>query len=101
MSGGTRYVNRVHLALALLLASSCLFAQGVGYGARIRMPIEEGTDLVFLRVPFGNGSAHATVSQIEKDHLGFLWFGTNNGLKRFDGYRFRDFQPEPGNPYAL
>jgi signal transduction histidine kinase/ligand-binding sensor domain-containing protein len=101
MSGIQRHGNRVGLAAALLMASSCLLAQRAGYGARIRLPIEDGTDLVFLRVPFSNGSAHTTVSQIAKDQLGFLWFGTNNGLKRFDGYRFRDFQPEPGNPYTL
>src|SRR6266567_6667772 len=85
------------LVAAMLLGCCSLFAAG----GRIRLPIEEGTDLVFVPVPFGNGSSHATVTQIAMGQLGFLWFGTKDGLKRYDGYRFRDFRPEAGNPHSL
>src|SRR6266478_3009077 len=89
------------LAAAILLTSCCLFAQGRRNEARVRLPIEEGTDLVFVPVPFGNGSSHATVTQITMGQSGFLWFGTKDGLKRYDGYRFRNFRPEAGSPYSL
>ena len=81
----------------LLLASTVLYAQGT----RIRLPIEEGTDLAFAPVPFGDGSSHATVTQIAMDQSDFLWFGTKDGLKRYDGYGFRSFRPEAGNPCSL
>src|SRR5260221_8122786 len=97
MSRDKRPGIRKHLAPALLLASCCLFAQGRRDGARIRLPIEEGADLVFVRVPFGNGSSHTTVTQIASDRPGLLWFGTNDGLKRYDGYRIRDFRPDSRN----
>src|SRR6266404_505729 len=91
---------RMRLATAIVTCCS-LFAEGRPDQARVHLPIEEGTDLVFVAVPFANGSSHATVLQITMDHSGFLWFGADDGLKRYDGYRFRDFRPEPGNPYCL
>ena len=78
-----------------------MFGRDSAYSRRIHLPIAEGTDLAFVRVPLDNGSTHATVWQIAKDRLGFLWFSTSDGLKRFDGYRFRDVRPEAGNPYSL
>jgi len=83
-----------------MLVPASLIAQ-VQSNARIRLPIEDGADLVFVRVPFGNGSSHTTVTQIASDQLGFLWFGTNDGLKRYDGYRVRDFKPDSRNPDSL
>src|SRR5207248_6053446 len=90
----------MRLAIAMWIGSCCL-GQGRPDAARIRLPIDEGHDLVFAPVPFANGSSHATVGQITMDQAGFLWFGTKDGLKRFDGYRFRDFRPEPGNPNSV
>jgi ligand-binding sensor domain-containing protein/signal transduction histidine kinase len=96
MSHGKCWIRK-HLAPALLLASYSLFAQGRRDETRVRLPIEEGTNLVFMRVPLSNGSSHTTVTQIASDQLGFLWFGTNDGLKRYDGYRIRDFRPDSRN----
>ncbi len=64
------------LAAALLLIPGRLIAQ-VQPVERAHLPIEDGTDIVFVRVPFGNGSSHTTVTQIASDPSGFLWFGTN------------------------
>ena len=33
-----------------------------------------------------------------QDALGFMWFGTQDGLNRYDGYGFKVFRAEPGNP---
>src|SRR6202049_3389813 len=101
MRRGKRPGIHIRLTPAILLASCCLFAEGPRDAARVRLPIEEGTDLVFVPVPFGNGSSHATVTHIAMDQSEFLWFGTKDGLKRYDGYRFRDFRPESGNPNSL
>jgi ligand-binding sensor domain-containing protein/signal transduction histidine kinase len=66
-----------------------------------RLPISEGTDLFFVPTSFGQGPSHGRVGQIVEDHTGFLWFGTKDGLKRYDGYRFRDFRPDLRNPGSL
>ncbi len=36
------------------------------------------------------------VYEILQDSKGFLWFGTDNGVSRFDGYSFRNFSFEDG-----
>jgi signal transduction histidine kinase/ligand-binding sensor domain-containing protein/AraC-like DNA-binding protein len=38
------------------------------------------------------GLSQVTVSCIFQDSRGFMWFGTQNGLNRYDGYRFEVFQ---------
>ena len=38
---------------------------------------------------------------IVQDKLGFLWFGTRNGLNRYDGYQFRTFMHDPKNEFSI
>lgn len=40
-----------------------------------------------------NGLTQNTVSAILQDREGFMWFGTWDGLNRFNGYEFEDFRP--------
>ncbi len=42
-----------------------------------------------------------TVMAILQDRQGFMWFGTNEGLHRFDGYQLKTFRHEYGNPNSL
>ncbi len=39
-----------------------------------------------------DGLSHNTVLSSLQDKNGFMWFGTKNGLNRFDGYTFKLFQ---------
>jgi ligand-binding sensor domain-containing protein/signal transduction histidine kinase len=39
-----------------------------------------------------DGLSNNTVGCLLQDHKGFLWFGTKDGLNRFDGYTFKVFQ---------
>src|SRR5690606_23377192 len=41
------------------------------------------------------------IRRIIQDKKGFLWFGTLNGLNRFDGTQFRVYKSEPGNLNSL
>jgi signal transduction histidine kinase/ligand-binding sensor domain-containing protein/DNA-binding response OmpR family regulator len=36
-----------------------------------------------------------------QDYRGWMWFGTNQGLSRFDGYRFVSFKNQPDNENSL
>lgn len=40
-----------------------------------------------------NGLADNTITSIYKDDDGFMWFGTSNGLSRYDGRTIRNFRP--------
>ncbi len=67
---------------ALLLAPALLEAH--------RLPIRTYTT--------ADGLARDFVLSIEQDSHGFLWFGTAEGLSRFDGYQFTNYQTEQGLP---
>ncbi len=48
-----------------------------------------------------NGLSQSNVTCILQDKLGFLWFGTQNGLNRYDGYTFTIYRNDPKDPSSL
>lgn len=48
---------------------------------------------IFVLLTMQDGLADNTVSCICKDADGFMWFGTNNGLSRYDGKIIKNFRP--------
>jgi signal transduction histidine kinase/ligand-binding sensor domain-containing protein/CheY-like chemotaxis protein len=55
----------------------------------------------FTHISSKEGLPHNMVFSITQDQQGFIWFGTNNGLARYDGYNFRVFQPDPQKPNSI
>ncbi len=55
----------------------------------------------FDRIQVEQGLPQATVTCILQDGLGFLWFGTQDGLARFDGRRFVTYGHDPADPLTL
>jgi signal transduction histidine kinase/ligand-binding sensor domain-containing protein/DNA-binding response OmpR family regulator len=49
-------------------------------------------EFYFKHYKVENGLSHNTVLSSLQDKNGFMWFGTKNGLNRFDGYSFKLFQ---------
>ncbi|HEX8460428.1 MAG TPA: two-component regulator propeller domain-containing protein, partial [Segetibacter sp.] len=58
-------------------------------------------DIKFIKLSNIDGLSQSTVSAILKDKYGFMWFGTQDGLNRFDGYNFTVYQNNPKNPTSL
>jgi signal transduction histidine kinase/ligand-binding sensor domain-containing protein len=58
-------------------------------------------DTVFQHLTVDNGLPHGIVTVLSEDHHGFLWVGTQGGLARWDGYRFRTYQPNAKDPHSL
>ncbi|KEO71928.1 hypothetical protein EL17_20645 [Anditalea andensis] len=48
-----------------------------------------------------DGLSHQTVYAILQDRQGFMWFGTKDGLNRFDGNQFKVFKQDRSQPNAL
>jgi ligand-binding sensor domain-containing protein len=67
----------------------------------IKLPIVDGHDLRFQRVSLTQGLSQTSVSSITQDNQGFMWFGTQYGLNRYDGYKFKVFAREPGRSNSL
>jgi len=55
----------------------------------------------FEHISVEHGLSQNTVNCILQDKKGFLWFGTEAGLNRYDGFRFQVFHPEKDNPHCL
>jgi signal transduction histidine kinase/ligand-binding sensor domain-containing protein/DNA-binding response OmpR family regulator len=55
----------------------------------------------FSRVNSEDSHINNQVNCILKDSRGFMWFGTNAGLHRYNGYSFRVFQHEPGDSTSI
>src|SRR6266851_2821851 len=67
----------------------------------IRMPVVSGSDINFRELTNVTGLSQTRVLQIVQDDKGFMWFGTQYGLDRYDGYEFRVFTPVPGRVNSL
>jgi ligand-binding sensor domain-containing protein/signal transduction histidine kinase len=67
----------------------------------VKLPMIDGTDVRFTRLSANDGLSQRRVSQIVQDNQGFMWFGTQYGLNRFDGYDFKLFVHDSRNPNSL
>ncbi|HHV87096.1 MAG TPA: response regulator [Petrimonas sp.] len=54
-------------------------------------------DYRFKHYDINNGLSQNTVYSIFQDNQGFMWFGTKDGLNRFDGTNFKTFHFSPDN----
>ncbi|MDF2193618.1 sensor histidine kinase [Paraflavitalea sp. CAU 1676] len=57
--------------------------------------------LFFDKLTAQDGLSHNKVNCILRDQRGFMWFGTNDGLNRYDGHNFLVFQHRPGDSTSI
>lgn len=55
----------------------------------------------FRQISLEEGLSQSSVTSIAQDERGFMWFGTEDGLNRYDGYQFRIFKRQRNNPQSL
>ena len=58
-------------------------------------------DLKFDRISLEQGLSQSVVLSILRDSRGFMWFGTQDGLNRYDGYEFVVYKHDPEDPNSL
>jgi ligand-binding sensor domain-containing protein len=61
----------------------------------IKIPLVDEQDIRFRRLS-KSGLSQTRVASVVQDKLGFIWFGTQYGLNRCDGYTSKVFTHEPG-----
>lgn len=57
-----------------------------------------GQRLLYRHLTVEDGLPSLTVHQITQDQLGYLWFATNKGVARYDGYEFTNYTTYDGLP---
>lgn len=75
----------LRVLLTLIISNFYLFAQTIH----------------FEQLNTSNGLSNNNVYDILQDNTGFIWFATDDGLNRFDGYNFKVFRNDPKNRNSL
>lgn len=78
-----------------------LLAVAGGFGAPAPAWSAPAPTMRFEHLSVEDGLAQESVLAMAQDSDGFMWFGTQNGLSRFDGYRFVNFRNAVGDPATL
>lgn len=65
------------------------------------LAFSQSPNLKFDHYGLKEGLADQSVGPIVQDSLGFMWFGTLNGVSRFDGYRFKTYEHNPSDSFSL
>jgi ligand-binding sensor domain-containing protein len=74
------------LSLTILLSINCNIS-GQNYSLKV--------------LTSSDGLPHNNVRDIDADSSGFLWLSTWDGLSRYDGFEFRNYQHIPGDTTSL
>jgi two-component system sensor histidine kinase ChiS len=79
--------NQVKLALIILLMASALYGQ-----------VE---NIRFDHISIKEGLSQVSVNCILQDKKGFMWFGTQDGLNRYNGYDFVIYRHNPDDKTTI
>ena len=88
-SGRAKFVS-----VKLFFAVICLFVRPV-------QAISQSVENLTIEKVQGEGLTSESILSISQDSDGFIWFGTSEGLFRYDGYSFKGFKHFPGDPKTL
>jgi len=67
----------------------------------IVLSIYSNEPLYFSNLSLNDGLSQITVTSIHQDKMGYMWFGTRNGLNKFDGYNFNVFSLSSDNKNSI
>lgn len=63
--------------------------------------LAQDNELNFININRENGLSSNNVTAILKDRYGYLWFGTNDGLNKFDGKNFNVYRHSEEDPGSI
>lgn len=62
---------------------------------------QQNRSIRFSRYSLEEGLSQSVVNCISQDSKGFIWIGTQDGLNRFDGYKFTHYKHDPKDPQSI
>ena len=91
--GGRHSIRRVMVGLVV---SFLLFSPN------FTIPVDAQTNSIrFDTISTEQGLSQSTVHAILQDQQGFMWFGTEGGLNKYDGYQFTVYKHDPDDSKSL
>ncbi|MFN8385220.1 MAG: two-component regulator propeller domain-containing protein [Anaerolineales bacterium] len=114
----TRLIGQTIWILLLLLQASCGVMQTPQAAVEADAPATSRPPIVnrvvdeslpeicncilrFDMIGIEEGLSQSSVHTIFQDSRGFLWFGTEDGLNRYDGYTFKVYKHDPDNEASI
>jgi ligand-binding sensor domain-containing protein len=58
-------------------------------------------DIRFEELSIEEGLSQTICECIAQDNAGYMWFGTEDGLNKYDGYRFVIYRHNPEDPNSI
>ena len=63
--------------------------------------LSQKQNLKFDHLDINSGLSQNNVLCVLQDSRGFMWFGTRDGLNRYDGYKFTLYRNDLANDHSL
>ena len=76
-----------HILLGNIILSASVFSQP--------------DNIEFETLSLEHGLSQSSVLSITQDEMGFMWFATEDGLNKYDGYKFTILRHDPDDPNSL
>ena len=93
MTTRNSFFRRNSIFCAILIGAFVISSNFLAFG--------QSAAIKFTRLTNQDGLSQSTVNGIVKDKYGFMWFATEDGLNRYDGYKFKIYRNNPNDPTSI
>lgn len=83
-----------NISIIAIVLFSWMYIHSINISAQTR-------ELKFEHLTIEEGLSQSTVFTIHQDSKGFMWFGTSDGLNKYDGYKFTVYKPDKHKKKSL
>lgn len=84
INNNIKQINHLIKIIFIIAVYSSCFLSGTLYSIT--------TSATFERITKKDGLSQSTVTNIIQDRKGFMWFGTYDGMNKYDGYTFKTYR---------
>lgn len=96
------FTNKYYFTLSIFLLDNMkLYVILVLLLLNAKVSLAQQKEYTFINYSSRNGLSSNTVNAIVKDKYGFIWFGTEDGLNRFDGQNFKLYRHRDNDSTSL